>query len=193
MDAKNWKVLSWNVHGINSDKKWNAIRDRVSESCCDVICLQKTKRSHFDAMFIRQFCPPVFYQCEFLPSNGASGGSIIIWKSSIFSGSLVFQNEYASSVLLSSAHNNASSILTNIYAPCTPSSKKYFVEWFQNIQMPDNVDWLIVGDFNLYRNPSDRIKPGADYPNILMFNATINALGLIEIRLKGQRFTCSNK
>ena len=59
--------------------------------------------------------------------------------------------------------------------------------------MPDNVDWLIVGDFNLYRNPSDRIKPGANYPDILMFNATISALGLIEIRLKGQRFTCSNK
>jgi len=71
MDVKNWKVLSWNVSGINSDKKWNVIRDRVSESCCDVICLQETKRSHFDAMFIRQFCPPVFDQFEFLPSNGA--------------------------------------------------------------------------------------------------------------------------
>jgi len=122
-----------------------------------------------------------------------SGGSIIIWKSSIFSGSLVFQNEYASSVLLSSAHNNASWILTNIYAPCTPSGKKDFVEWFQNIQMPDNVYWLIVGDFNLYRNPSDRNKPGADYPDILMFNAAISALGLVEIPFKGQRFTWSNK
>jgi hypothetical protein len=59
--------------------------------------------------------------------------------------------------------------------------------------MPDTVDWLIVGDFNLYRNPSDRNKPGADYSGMLMFNAVISALGLVEIPLKGQRFTWSNK
>lgn len=128
MDVKNWKVLSRNIHGINSDKKWNAIHDRISESCYDVICLQETKRSHFDALFIRHFYPPVFDQFEFLPSNGASGGSIIIWKSSIFSCSLVFQNEYASSVLFSSVHNNATWILTNIYAPCTPSGKRDFID-----------------------------------------------------------------
>jgi exonuclease III len=108
MAVKNWKVLSWNVREINSDKKWNAIRDRISETCCDVICLQETKRSHFDVAYIRQFCPPIYDRFEFLPSIGASGGSAIIWKSSIFSGSLVFQNDYASSILFSSVHNNSS-------------------------------------------------------------------------------------
>jgi hypothetical protein len=59
--------------------------------------------------------------------------------------------------------------------------------------MPDSVDWLIVGDFNLYRNPSDCNRPSADYSNMLMFNAAISTLGLVEIPLKGQRFTWSNK
>jgi hypothetical protein len=59
--------------------------------------------------------------------------------------------------------------------------------------MPNSIDWLIVGDFNLYRNPSDRNRPSADYSNMLMFNATISTLGLVEIPLKGQRFTWSNK
>jgi hypothetical protein len=40
-------------------------------------------------------------------------------------------------------------ILTNIYAPCTPDGKKDFCEWFKDIQMPDDQEWLIVGDFNL--------------------------------------------
>lgn len=193
MAVKNWKVLSWNVRGINSEKKWNAIRDRVTESSCDILCLQETKRVHFDVMYIRQFCPSVFDSFVFLPSVGASGGSIIIWKSSTFSGSLLFQNSFATSVLLSSLHNNSAWVLTNIYAPCTPAGKKDFVDWFQNVQMPDSIDWLIVGDFNLYRNPSDRNRPGADYSDMLMFNAAISALGLIEIPLKGQRFTWSNK
>ena len=37
-------------------------------------------------MYIRHFCPPTYDCFVFLPSVGASSGSIIIWKSSIFSG-----------------------------------------------------------------------------------------------------------
>jgi len=59
--------------------------------------------------------------------------------------------------------------------------------------MPDTIDWLIVGDFNLYRNPEDRNRDGANFPAMLMFNDAISSLGLIELPLKGQRFTWSNK
>jgi exonuclease III len=193
MAIRQWKVLSWNIRGINSDKKWNSIRDRITESNCDVICLQETKRSHFDSAFIRQFCPLTFDCFEYLPSNGASGGSITIWKSSMFSGNLIFQNDYATSVLLTSTHNSASWIISNIYAPCTPSGKRAFTQWFKNISMPTDVDWLIVGDFNLYRNPEDRNRTGADFTEMLLFNGAISALGLVELPLRGQRFTWTNK
>lgn len=59
--------------------------------------------------------------------------------------------------------------------------------------MPASVDWLIVGDFNLYRNPEDRNRPGADYAEMLLFNNAISSLGLVELPLKGRRFTWSNK
>ena len=59
--------------------------------------------------------------------------------------------------------------------------------------MPDTVNWLIVGDFNLYRNPDDRNKPGGDHLEMYLFNEDISALGLVELPLKGRRFTWSNK
>lgn len=158
-----------------------------------MVCLQETKRSHFDITFLHNFYNSQFDSFEYLPSNGASRGSIIIWKSSVFTRALIFQNEYASSVLLTSVNNNASWILTNIYAPCTPLGKKEFVQWFQDIQMPDGVDWLLVEDFNLYRNPEDRNRQGADIGDMLMFNEAISALGLVELPLKGQRYTWTNK
>jgi len=34
---RNWKILSWNVRGINSRDKWNIIRDRIVESECDIL------------------------------------------------------------------------------------------------------------------------------------------------------------
>lgn len=193
MAIRKWNVLCWNVRGVNSDKKWNAIRDRISDSHCDVICLQETKRESFDVAFVNKICPPCFDHFAILPSVGASGGAITIWKSSILNGVTIFQNEYAISVEFSSRHNDAQWMLTNIYAPCTNSGKRYFLEWFSNIQMPDSVDWLIVGDFNLYRHPNDRNRPGDDFPEMLLFNAVISSLGLVELPLKGRRFTWTNR
>lgn len=81
----------------------------------------------------------------------------------------------------------------NVYAPYTPVGKRNFVRWFKNIQMPDEVDWLLVGAFNLYRNLEDHNKPGANFAEMLLFNETINALGLVELPLKGQCFIWTNK
>jgi hypothetical protein len=59
--------------------------------------------------------------------------------------------------------------------------------------MPGHVDWLIVGDFNLYRSPEDRNRPSADFCEIFLFNEAISSLGLVELPLKGKRFTWTNK
>jgi exonuclease III len=45
--------------------------------------------------------------------------------------------------------------------------KARFLDWFANIDMPDDTDWLIVGDFNFIRAPSDRNKPGGDTNSML--------------------------
>jgi len=80
-NVKNWKILCWNVRGINSVSKWDSVRDKIVESGCDIVCLQETKRESFDLHYIKNFCPPAFDTFEFLPSVGASGGIITIWKS----------------------------------------------------------------------------------------------------------------
>lgn len=59
--------------------------------------------------------------------------------------------------------------------------------------MPDSIDWIVLGDFNLYRYPEDRYKPGADINDMYLFNEAINKLGIIELPLRGKRFTWTNK
>jgi hypothetical protein len=68
----------------------------------------------------------------------------------------VFQNEYAMSVEFTSTFSGASRIITNIYAPCTLEGRHDFINWLHNVDMPDDTDWLLVGDFKLIRRPSDR-------------------------------------
>jgi exonuclease III len=95
---RSWKILNWNLRGINSEKKWLALSSKIVESGCDIICLQETKRESFDLDYIKKFCPRKFNKFEFLPSVGASGGLIIIWNGNLFKGDLTFQNEFSLSV-----------------------------------------------------------------------------------------------
>lgn len=83
-------------------------KKKIIESNCDVISIQETKREFFDISYIRKFCPRVFDTFCFLPSVGASGGILMVWKSSMFTGSEIFHNSYAISVEFFSTHNNDS-------------------------------------------------------------------------------------
>jgi exonuclease III len=119
-----WKILSWNVRGINSNLKWDSIRNKATECGCDIICLQETKKTSFDLLFLKNICPSSFDNFAFVPSDGASGGMLVAWKGSFFEGTLVFHNEYAMSMEFKSLHNGNFWLLTNIHAPCTPEGKR---------------------------------------------------------------------
>jgi exonuclease III len=85
-----WHILCWNIRGINAEAKWDAVKSKINESACDIICLQETKREFFDSNYVKNFFPVQFDNFEFIPSIGASGGSIIVWNGSKFTGLLAF-------------------------------------------------------------------------------------------------------
>jgi exonuclease III len=190
---RKWQVLCWNIRGINSSNKWSAVKSKINESACDIVCLQETKRASFDQAYVKNFCPPSFDRFEYAPSTGASGGRIIAWKSSKFSAHVVFKSSFAISIECTSVISCDTWILTNVYAPCTSEDMQSFLDWFKNIAMPDDMDWLIIGDFNLIRKQTDRNKPGDNIQDMLKFNNAISYLRLEELRLTGQKFTWTNK
>jgi hypothetical protein len=97
------------------------------------------------------------------------------------------------SIEFTSTISGASWILTNIYAPFTSEGRANFLSWFFYIDMLDESDWLIVGDFNLIRRASERNHPGGNIQDMLAFNSAISSLGLEELKLYGNKFTWTNK
>lgn len=59
--------------------------------------------------------------------------------------------------------------------------------------MPEKLNWLIIGDFNLIRYPENRNKPGGNLQEMFGFNDAIRRLTLVEILLKGCIYTRINK
>jgi hypothetical protein len=43
-------------------------------------------------------------------------------------------------------------VLSSVYGPCHVEQKAIFIEWFANIDMPDETDRIILVDFNFIRS-----------------------------------------
>ena len=137
---RSWNILNWNIRGINSKDKWLALRQKIDESDCNILCLQETKRETFDTAYIKNFFPSRLNKFAFLPFVGASGGLLVAWNGSQFSREVIAQNRFSLSIQFTSLLSNQSWILSNIYGPCDPQDKIEFINWFLNIHMPDDVD-----------------------------------------------------
>jgi exonuclease III len=88
-NTNNWNILDWNIRGINSQDRWNDIRQGIDETDCNMICLQETKRENFDQAYLRNFCPKNRNQFAYTPSVGNSGGIITVWNGNLFNGILI--------------------------------------------------------------------------------------------------------
>lgn len=64
-----------------------------------------------------------------------------------------------------------------------------FIQWQKHIEMPYDIEWLLLGDFNLLQKPADRNRPRYDILETLPFKYAISSMGLVELSLHGKDFT----
>lgn len=189
---RTWSILSWNVCGINSQAKWDHVRNKVVVSGANIVCLQETKRDDFDMAYFSKFCPRHLNQFAFFPSVRASGGLFVIWNGEIFVGDVCHQNSYAITIKFKVNADGTFFHLSNIYGPSAPNEKAAFVHWIYNLDYSSFDDWILVGDFYFIRSPKDRNKPGGLVDDMLTFNDIIQHLDVIDIPFEGRRYTWSN-
>lgn len=182
-------VMCWNVRGMNAVRKWDSIRNKIVEANCDIICYQETKKENIDQRYLRKVLLASFDAFVFPPSVGASGGLLVAWRSNLSDGSLKLSTSYALAVQFTSKLNCAVWNLINIYGPCTNEGRVEFCDWLKSVDMEQDEDWILLGNFNMYRYPKNRNKPGADLAVMSLFNNIISFVGLDEIPLQGRNFT----
>ena len=127
-----------------------------------VACVQETKKESFDRSFIKNCCPKQFDNLAFSPSVGASGGILILWKSSLFTGTLVETKSFEIIINFQSVHSAQNWTLVVVYGPCQGELRDDFVHWLYNLNIPDDELWLFMGDFNFIRSQQNRNLPGGN-------------------------------
>jgi exonuclease III len=175
---RNWNILNWNVRGLSSADKCNAIRAKINESSCTIFCIQETKFQHFEPSAIRKFAPKRFNKFTFFPSEGASRGLFIAWNGSVLVGNVIYSSKFAITIHFTAQHNAETWKLMNVYGPCQGRDRHDFVDWLNSIQITDDENWLFMGDFNFYRSFENRNRDGGNMQDIMVFNSIISNLGL---------------
>jgi len=82
--------------------------------------------------------------------------------------------------------------VTNVYGPAVHTNAAEFLNSLQHIPERTNHAWVIAGDFNLIRWPSDKNNDAFNHTLSSLFNQTVDALALDELPLLDRRFTWSN-
>lgn len=101
-------------------------------------------------------------------------------------------NAYCVTVKFCNNLDSSCFYLSNVYGPSHSAGKLAFVTWFLNLDTSTFEDWILAGDFNMYRSIDDRNKPGGDAGEMQMFNSLISDLELVEIPFSGRTYTWSN-
>jgi endonuclease/exonuclease/phosphatase family metal-dependent hydrolase len=165
---------------------------KIDESSASIVCLQETKKEDIDMSFIKSFAPRRLDKFAFVPSDGASGGLLIIWANNLFTGQVILQESFGLAIEFHSNLSSDNFTLVNVYGPCNGIARDNFIAWLFHLDIHDDSLWLLVGDFNFYRFSDSRNKPRANINDMATFNEVISYLGLIELPIKGRAFTWSN-
>ena len=83
--------------------------------------------------------------------------------------------------------------LTNVYGPADHAFTDQFLSDLSNVASTINDPWIIIGDFNLTRAPSDKNTTSFNSSLASRFNQMIDDLQLIELPLLDRLFTWTNK
>ena len=150
------------------------------------------QKTSFDLAFVKSCYPRRFDQFAYVPSRGAFGGIITIWNSSPFFVDVIATEDFALVTRFKSTQSAHCWTLVNVYGPCQGEQRDNFVNWLLNLNIPNNENWLLVGDFNFIRALDNCNKPGRNISDMITFNDFIISQFLIELPVKGRLYTWSN-
>jgi exonuclease III len=185
--------LTWNVRGLNDQNKKNNVKKHIQLSKPHVIALQETKLSNVTSTTTREVVGGSYDMFLAIEAQGASGGMLLTWKSSMFTKLAHNQGIYTLSVDLANNSDDTIFRITTVYGPTQHSDRHTFFSELRAAKPTNMLPWIVTGDFNVTLNPLDRSNQNHTQHEMRQFQAEVHNLELIDLTLKGRKFTWSSE
>ncbi|PWA90824.1 reverse transcriptase domain, Reverse transcriptase zinc-binding domain protein [Artemisia annua] len=184
--------LSINLRGIKDDCKARWINGLKNDHKISFICIQETHRPDERSLHPQKFWGNLSYHSDFIPSTGTegrSGGILSIWDPSSFT---LFNTIKSNHYLITSGLINGTTSpchILNVYAPQEIPEKQSLWNEISNHIAATHGIWILLGDFNAIRYPSERENSNFNPSCAFAFNDFIHQNGLVEYTMHGGLFT----
>lgn len=121
---------------------------------------------------------------------GASGGIVTTWNPRTLRLLAASSGSFSLTTLLSLLADDTELAVTGVYAPCTDDLRPAFLAELVHLAAAHSGrPWIVYGDFNLTRDPTERNNGNFDAAAAASFNDAIEAALLHELPLSDRLFT----
>ncbi|XP_026450908.1 uncharacterized protein LOC113351051 [Papaver somniferum] len=186
------KILSWNVRGLCSNDRRLIVKKMIGLLQAPIVILQETKMMRCSDHDIQQICGHSNFGWTFQQSVGNSGGMIILWDKDFLEVKESLVGDYSLSIYCVNKHDGFFWVLTNIYGPNKPHERADFWEELDNICGYWDLPWCLGGDFNTIKCCDEKKNCNTITKSMKDFAEFISQHNLIDLPLKGARYTSSN-
>jgi exonuclease III len=186
-----FSVISWNVRGLGDPDKCKLVRNVFLNANPVILCIQESMLSNVDFFKAASFLPPGFLFAS-SPADGSRGGMITAWDPNVFTLKNQFCKPYTIACTFTCNLSDLDFSITNTYGP---SDHAFSLPYLQHLfELPNLIPgpWILLGDFNLVRQPSDKNNGQINSTLANAFNSTILQLCVSEIELSDRLYTWSN-
>ncbi|KAJ4813587.1 RNA-directed DNA polymerase (reverse transcriptase)-related family protein [Rhynchospora pubera] len=188
----NFKILTWNVRGLNDLDKRLAVRQTILLERPAIVCLQETKWDAPTNSLVYQSCGFRFANFQTIDSIGTRGGVLLAWDGRIFSLLNSQATQHLLSVDLELNKDGSRLRLTAVYGPSTSETRPAFLHSLQAATPVSGTPWLLCGDFNVTISPTERTNSSYGIQDSELFRDTLCNLQLIDLPLSDRNYTWSN-
>jgi exonuclease III len=186
------KIIVWNVRGLNAFKKRLRIRGLLKEWKADIVCLFETKMEVITREMVRSLWGGQHVDWMYKGANGASGGILLLWDRRVVEKIDECMGSYTVACMFQNVEDQFVWALGGVYGPNLDVERRILWEELAGVMSLWEIPWVIGGDFNIVRFPSER-SCGSNYSTAMMeFSDFIAEQGLVDIPLVGGQFTWSN-
>ncbi|XP_026440567.1 uncharacterized protein LOC113339529 [Papaver somniferum] len=145
--------------------------------------------SDFD---VYQICGNRNFGWTYQQSVGSSGGMIILWNKDQFEVADSLVGDYSLSIACTNIQYGFRWILTNVYGPNKPHERSSLWEELDNVCNFWDLPWCLGGDFNTVLNCNEKKGCSKTTRSMENFSHFIDEHDLVDLPLKGARYTWSN-
>lgn len=150
-------IFNWNVRGLNNSARRKVVRDMVQEYRATIVTLQETKLQVIDRQVVLETLGERFADnYVYLPALGTRGGILLAVDDAHFRIVSSELSVHCVTAKILTAAGNVDWCLTAVYGPQEDNEKIQFLGELRWIQQSVTDRWLLIGDFNMILQASDK-------------------------------------